>query len=276
MKQGIRSELIEFDGLRFAPENELGVVLLFGKIHRKLGFPEIDIIKPGFPDCWAYQRIQNGTKKIWIEFEFRSKSFKNHIEKINKLKPKKGIVVCWEHNGLSIEKYANVIELKTAVGFGKRVWTQCINPEYQNIIDSVSSKKKDEWWSVCQSARPNDLVLIYRSGTKTEAKRKNVDESLLQSIANIFEVTSMPYKDKKGDWKASLRQLAILNEPLRLEHLKEDIYLKNCGWVKANLQGRRDVTPQWWRLRQLILKMNPELRKNKRFLQLFNVSIKNL
>jgi hypothetical protein len=270
-----RSDLIAFRGLRYAPENELGVVLLFGKIHRDLGFPEIDLIGSGFPDCWAYQKTTRGTRRIWIEFEFRTRSFKTHTQRLRVMKPKRGIVVCWEHNWPYVEKYADVIELKTAVGFGKRVWLQCTNPESQGGLDDAPMWQKTQYeWTVSARARPSDIVLMYRSGTKREARRYGVDETLLQSIANIYEVTSLPERDKKWGRYAYVRQVRLLREPLRLEHLRKDIYLKNAGWVRARLQGRPEVTAHWWRLLPLILQINPELRKDKRFLSTCDLSTK--
>ena len=275
MTKDERSDLIAFRGLRYAPENELGVVLLFGKIHRDLGFPEIDVIGAGFPDCWAYQKTTRGTRRIWIEFEFRTRSFKTHAQRLRSMKPKRGIVVCWEHNWPYVEKYADVIELKTAVGFGKRVWLQCTNPEYQGRLNDAPMRRNTQFALTASArARPNDIVLMYRSGTKREARRYEVDEALLQSITNIYEVTSLPERDKKWGRSAYVRQVRLLREPLRLEHLREDIYLKNAGWVRARLQGRPEVTAHWWRLLQLILQMNPELRKDKKFLSTCDLSTK--
>jgi len=214
-----RSDLIAFRGLHYAPENELGVVLLFGKIHRELGFPEIDVIGADFPDCWAYQKTTRGTRRIMIEFEFKTRSFKKHVKKhereLRLLKPRRGIVICWEHHWPYVEKYADVIELKTAVGFGKRVWIQCTNPKYQGGLDDAPMRLKMQWeWTVSYRARPNDIVLMYRCGTKWEARRYGVDETLLQSIANIYEVTSLPEKDKEFGRYAHVRQVARLREPL--------------------------------------------------------------
>lgn len=123
-----RSDLIAYNGMRYAPENELGVVFLFGKMHKNLGFPEIDVVQPQFPDCWAYQRVGGGTRRIWIEFEFRSRSFKSHLADLKGLHPKRGLVVCWENDWPEVRRYADVIELKTAIGFGRRVWIQSTGP----------------------------------------------------------------------------------------------------------------------------------------------------
>lgn len=262
-----RSDLIAFDGMRYAPENELGVVLLFGKMHKDLGFPELDVIQPQFPDCWAFQKTQAGTRRVWIEFEYRSRSFKPHVRQLRHLRPKKGIVVCWENDWPEVRRYAEVIELKTEVGFGKRVWLQCTGPRYQNELDEVYRRRKGDWtWTVSGRARPGDLVLMYRSGTKSEARRYDADETLLQSIANVYEVTSYPKWNKKWKWEANVRQIADVEEPLRLEHLRDDPILRRAGWVRAQFRGRPEVTAHWWRLRQLILQMNKSLQRNKQFL----------
>ena len=271
-----RSDLIAFNGMRYAPENELGVVLLFGKIHRELGFPEIDVVQPWFPDCWAYQRTGRGTRKVWIEFEFRSRSFKSHLADLKKLRPRRGYVVCWENDWPEVRKYADVIELKTAVGFGKRVWIQSTDPIYQEALNDAPSRQRLTWrWTVSGRARPGDIVLMYRSGTKTDARHYEVDIALLQSIANIYEITSHPKRDKKWGWQAHVRQLASLRVPLRLTHMREDLYLSRAGWLRAQLFGRPEVTAEWWRLSQLIMEANPELRKNKRFISACNLSGSN-
>ena len=70
-----RSEPIATEGVQHAPENEKGVILLFAKLHKKIGFPIVDRIQDRFPDCYAYLRTSNGTRRIWIEFEYRSNAF---------------------------------------------------------------------------------------------------------------------------------------------------------------------------------------------------------
>lgn len=85
---------INFQGIRHAPENELGVVFLFSKIARRFGFIEIDVIQPQFSDCWAYRRTSSGVKRVWNEFEFCSNSFKSHLRQIHGMNPRKGVVVC--------------------------------------------------------------------------------------------------------------------------------------------------------------------------------------
>jgi hypothetical protein len=89
-----------------APQNEMGVVFLFGVMARELGFVVLKI-RPGFPDCIALRRLESG-KWQWvrIEFEFESKSFVWHGHD-----PKEcDLIVCWENNWP--ECPLEVVELK--------------------------------------------------------------------------------------------------------------------------------------------------------------------
>ena len=50
-----RSEQLEGAPLQYAPENELGVVFLFCHIAKSLRL-KVERIRPGFPDCIAYEK----------------------------------------------------------------------------------------------------------------------------------------------------------------------------------------------------------------------------
>lgn len=259
-----RSMPINYQGMRHAPENELGVVFLFSKVAKRIGFPEIDIIQPQFPDCWAHRRTSAGVVRTWIEFEFHSSGYKQHLTKhknvLRKIRPKKGIVVCWEHNWKECEKYVEVIELKSLLGFGRQVWVQNTLPQYQDGLDSISKRQsRDNYWSVAPGARPGDLVLMYRAGTKSDAKRFESDDELLQSITNVFLVKSYPKRDQKNESQAysEVVQVAKLSNPLRFEHMKADRVLKSAPFVRVKMFGRNNVTPYWYRLYDLVLKLNP-------------------
>ncbi len=79
--------------MNYAPSNELGVVLLFAQVAPKYRI-RVDKIQAAFPDCLAYRSIGGKEKRIRIEFEYRSKSFKAHRHN-----PKKcDMIVCWEHD----------------------------------------------------------------------------------------------------------------------------------------------------------------------------------
>ncbi|MGH9566113.1 MAG: homing endonuclease associated repeat-containing protein [Candidatus Angelobacter sp.] len=90
-----------------APVNELGVVFLFGVLARELGFVVLRI-RPGFPDCIALRRLENGRWQwVRIEFEFESRNFLAHDHDPAGC----DLIVCWEHNWANSPVEA--IELKS-------------------------------------------------------------------------------------------------------------------------------------------------------------------
>lgn len=103
----IYGELINFRGLQHAPVNEQGVVYLFGMVSFDLGFL-IEAVQSGFPDCQGKRRIKgNRWVPVRIEFEYRSRTFREHAHDPNGC----DVIVCWEHNWP--ECPLEVIELKT-------------------------------------------------------------------------------------------------------------------------------------------------------------------
>jgi len=62
--------------MKFVPENELGVLYLFARNHRKLGFERIVKITGGFPDIIA---IRN-RKLVKIELEYKISRFLRHYK----------------------------------------------------------------------------------------------------------------------------------------------------------------------------------------------------
>ena len=100
------AEPLNLRPLATAPQNEMGVVFLFGVMARELGFVVLKI-RPGFPDCIALRRLESG-KWQWvrIEFEFESKSFVWHGHDPNEC----DLIVCWENNWP--ECPLEVVELK--------------------------------------------------------------------------------------------------------------------------------------------------------------------
>ena len=102
---------INFPGLRHAPINEQGVVFLFGMVSHRLGFL-VEAVHASFPDCEA-KRLVDRKKGRWqrvrIEFEFRSRSFKDHGHDPAKC----DLIVCWQHNWP--ECPLDVVELRTVI-----------------------------------------------------------------------------------------------------------------------------------------------------------------
>jgi len=87
-------QVINYKGMQYAPEGELGVVFLFSKMHRKLGYPTITRIQDNFPDCEA---IGPTGKKVRIEFELLSGNFFHH-KPVEKHLKQVDAIICWRDN----------------------------------------------------------------------------------------------------------------------------------------------------------------------------------
>ena len=80
--------------LLHAPVNEQGVVLAFGMMAETLGFA-VEGVGIAFPDCLAKRRVATDRwETVRIEFEFRSRSFRDHAHDPAGC----DLVVCWEHD----------------------------------------------------------------------------------------------------------------------------------------------------------------------------------
>ena len=102
---------IDFRGLRHAPINEQGVVFLFGMVSRELGFL-VEAVHASFPECEAKRIVDtknNRWQRVRIEFEFRSRTFKDHGHDLAKC----DLIVCWQHNWP--ECPLDVVELSTVI-----------------------------------------------------------------------------------------------------------------------------------------------------------------
>jgi hypothetical protein len=100
-----------FRGLNNAPQNKIGVIYIFGMIHRELGF-FITTFMPGFPDCKGERcvdRPNNRWEPVSIHFEYRSSDFQFYGRGASM----NDVLVCWFHDQpqCSLE----VLELCTAI-----------------------------------------------------------------------------------------------------------------------------------------------------------------
>jgi hypothetical protein len=86
------------------PNSESGVVCLFSKIHRFLGFPFIKEIKDRFPDCIA---IDEKGKTVRIEFEEPSSRFDHNEEECD-------YIVCWKDDSGGFT-HLKIIELEELI-----------------------------------------------------------------------------------------------------------------------------------------------------------------
>lgn len=102
---------LDFDGMRNAPINEQGVLVLFGILARRLGF-HIESVQAAFPDCEARRCVRlNVWQTVRIEFEYQSRNFRAHGH------PPDGcdIIVCWVHNWADCPKELEVIALSEEI-----------------------------------------------------------------------------------------------------------------------------------------------------------------
>jgi hypothetical protein len=83
------------------PRSEAGVISLFCKVHRELGFPFIKVLRDRFPDCIA---VNNRGKEIRIEFEEPSSKFDHDPKGCD-------LIVCWKDD-LGKLALVDVLELR--------------------------------------------------------------------------------------------------------------------------------------------------------------------
>jgi len=228
--------------LDYAPANEQGVVFLFSQLARRRFGLRVESVKGGYPDCIAYQ----GTKKIRIEFEFRSRNFKLH-----KHDPRKcDWIVCWAHDWPSAPKHLRIVELRAEYGLGFNVWLQPVGQPYADGLAELNS-----WphWSVPSRATPRDLLLFHRTAPDS-------------FIRDVFTLSSHVIHDKAKnkpgkDWFGSIRRVCTLHAPLHYSELCDNKVLRTAGFVRNRVQIRCKVTEYWPELYRMIVARNPSLEK---------------
>lgn len=231
--------------MEYAPENEQGVVFLFAHLAPKLGFTSISAIRQAYPDCIARRRHHGQEEEVRIEFELYARNFKIHRH------PVRGAdcIVCWRNNWPDAPRRLEIIELAEYFGLGRNVWILPVLEPYKD----AASRLKAVTWSVPRWARVGDVVLFYL--TKPDA-----------CIRDVFRVATPVRQGSYGrpprpDTMAGLRRICKLDDPLYLEYMREDSVLRTANFVRASLQGRRDATVHWSRIRHLMIKQNPRLRR---------------
>lgn len=152
LKKNCRTEILEGVPMHYAPQNEQGVVFLFSHLAPKLRI-RVDEIRQGFPDCIAFEKTSKGERRLRIEFEYLSSSFKTHRH------PHQGCdcIVCWEHNWPDCPKQLRIIEIRKFFGLGFKVWLQPANVSQQHHLDHNTMN-----WAARKNAHIGDLMLMYR------------------------------------------------------------------------------------------------------------------
>lgn len=248
-----RPEMLGNAPMQYAPKNELGVVFLFAGMTRRFRL-KIEQIRPGFPDCIAYQRAGGQDKKIKIEFEYRSRNFRNHKHKA------KGCdwLVCWEHDWPGVPKCIRVVELRKEYGLGFNVWIQPVSSPYKEKLWGLNGRA---WWSVPSLAAKGDLVLFY--STKPQACIQDIFR-LTDPVQRVTQSWRKGLRKgeytKKNDYMTYLRRVCRLKSPLFLEDMKNDRVLRTSNFVRGNMQGRPKASEHWPYLYDKIMRKNPDLQ----------------
>ena len=242
MEPAERPEVLENAPLRYAPQTELGVVFLFASMLRRWRL-RVEKIRPGFPDCIAYQRVGGREKRVRIEFELRSSSFRSHKHAA------KGCdwIVCWEHDWAAVPPRLRVIELRKYFGLGFKVWIQPARRTEWHELDEYARLP----WALSKRATKGDLLLMYRC----------VPE---KCIRDVYRLTSGLTIGKAG-WRqgncyhGEIRLLCRLDSPIFLLEMQRHPVLGTAGFIRRNLQGNVHVTEYWPDLYEMIVSRNPRI-----------------
>ena len=240
-----RTETLDGAPLHYAPANEQGVVFLFAHLARKLRM-QVDEIRQGFPDCVAFEKTSGGERRVRIEFELRSSAFRLHGH------PARGCdcIVCWEHDWPDCPSRLRVIELRRFFGLGFKVWMQPAIASQQDGLDENTVA-----WAARKSAHRGDLMVMYRCSPE-------------KCIRELFVLrTDLRRGRRDPSWGegdaffGTFRIVCRLDAPIFLDDLQGHRHLRTAGFVRARLQGNRDVTAWWTSLYHLIVSRNPRARR---------------
>jgi hypothetical protein len=258
MKKFSKSSIqaINYKGMQYAPEGELGVVYLFSKLQRKLGYISIVRIGDAFPDCEA---LKFGGKKVQIEFEFRSKNFliqhgEKGLKEVNE-------IVCWDDNwpptkrGLLKKHRVAIVELRRFLGLGRNIWFHVIKKRYhESYMKYLLHGPKTGSLPCHKSAKKDDLLLDYFGAPMSYIK----GIELLTSDA-------YPTRGKEFKYRAEIRCIAVLKKPIDMGKMRSENSLVGAFFLKPyGLQGSPRVTEYWPQLSGLILRLNPPLKSKIR------------
>lgn len=244
MQKKIRSEPLSGAPLQYAPQNELGVVFLFAHIARKLRV-KVEEIRPAFPDCIAYQKVGGEEKRIRIEFEFKSRNFRNHRHQARKC----DWLVCWHHDWPDAPASLRIVELRKYFGLGFKVWIQPAIAGEQHKLD----RRGRLTWAVSRRASPGDLLLMYRCRPE-------------KCIRDIFVLVG-PLRRGPASWRhgdcygGRIRRLCRLPSPIYLEDLRSHRVLRTSSFVRQNMQGNLHASEYWPYLHEMIVARNSTLRR---------------
>jgi hypothetical protein len=278
-KTTLEPELLQGAPLRYAPNNEMGVVFLFSHLCRRMQIQVLSV-QAGFPDCIALQRVGGKERRIRIEFEFRSSNFRAH----GHLPDGCDWIVCWEHDWPDVPDHLKVVELREFFDQGFNVWVDVGQPQDDWPVRGMHTFGK--------RVSKGDLVLFYEASPcqwlrqvymvsglapKEQQGRQGVTTlSRLDRIEMIAEA-----KEQQGRQGVSralrnnpslgdaifgtgyrhvyvMRRVCVLDPPLHIKSLET----KNLAVVKESIfsqKHNRKITEHWWLLYETIVRKYPDL-----------------
>jgi hypothetical protein len=232
--------------LQYAPENELGVVFLFSRIAKRLQF-RIEKIRAAYPDCIAHRHAGESEKRVRIEFEFRSSSFRAHGHDAKEC----DCIVCWHDDWPGAPAHLEVIELKRFFGTPFKVWIQAAIKAQQGQLD----KRDRLHWALSPRVTHGDLLLMYRGYPAC-------------NIADVFRFAGHRLELGKAGWRdgdcygGRIDRVCKLDSPIFLEDLRQHRVLKTASFVRSNMQGAGLLVSEYWPyLHSMIHERNPKARK---------------
>ena len=232
--------------LRYAPENELGVVYLFSRIAARLQF-RIEKIRAAYPDCIAYRHAGDREKLVRIEFEFRSSNFRAHKHDAKAC----DCIVCWDHDWPGVPDHIEVIELKRFFGVPFKVWIQvAIKSQWDALEKNALS------WALSKRITHGDLLLMYKGYPEC-------------AITDVFRFTGNVLRESQAAWRVGncfggeIKRVCALESPVFLSDFRNHRVLKTASFVRANMQGTGGllVSEYWPYLHSMIYERNPKARK---------------
>ena len=241
-----RPDILEKAPMHYAPLNEQGVVFLFSDYARK-NHIRVEEIRASFPDCIAYQKKAYGEKRIRIEFEYKAKNFLTHGHDPTKC----DWIVCWENNWPSKPANLQIVELRVDYGLGHNVWMMPVKDT--DGKKALKARNKTEW-SVPSNAHKGDLILFY-------FRKPDKFIKCIFKLAAHVEHKPAKYYQGKMDYRSIIRKVAWMDCPLHLSEMQNDNILATSGFIRGNLQGRRNVSAHRDHLFDLIIKRNPRLKR---------------
>jgi hypothetical protein len=256
-KKRLEPELLQGAPLRYAPDNEMGVVFLFSHLCRRMQL-HVESVQASFPDCIALQRVGGKERRIRIEFEFRSSSFRAHGH------PPDGCdwIVCWEHDWPDVPDHIKVVELRQYFDHDFNVWVDVGQPQDDRPARGMHTFGK--------RVSKGDLVLFYEASpcqwlrqvytvSGVAQHEQQSKQGVTSTLRNNYEFRGDPNVGTPGYRHVhAMRRVCVLDPPLRVRSLET----KSLAVVKDAIfsqKHNRKITEHWWLLYELLVRKYPDL-----------------